>query len=128
MSKKKRAPEIRPVFNWLKDVADHDFDAAAAYLSMKHDPDVTQHLVANLRKAKVTERRANDILRACGLNALPIDDPGVLHNLLKVAKGEPMSPVLVVNHGVDSDIADGYHRVSLVYNLDPFGVVPLRIA
>ena len=128
MSKKKRAPEIRPIFKWLDDVADHDFDAAEAYLSMKLDAaDVTQ-LVQGLRNAKLTERRANDILRACGKDPLPIDDPGVLHNLLKVARGEPMSPVLVVNHGVQSDIADGYHRVSLVYRLDPFGVVPLRIA
>jgi hypothetical protein len=128
MSKKNRTPEIRPVFNWLKDVADHDFDAAYAYLSMQFDDVTTKVLVASLRKAKITERRANDILRACGRDPLPITDPGVLHNLLKVARGEPMSPVLVVNHGVDSDIADGFHRISLVYSLDPFGMVPCRIA
>jgi len=128
MSKKKRAPEIRPVFNWLDDVADHDFDAAEAYLSMRFDDDVVHQLVHNLRNAKITERRANDILRACGHDPLPITDAGVLHNLLKVARGEAMSPVLVVTHDGESDIADGYHRVSLVYQLDPFGVVPLRIA
>jgi hypothetical protein len=27
-----------------------------------------------------------------------------------------------------ADIADGYHRVSLAYALDPFAAVPLRIA
>jgi hypothetical protein len=31
--------------------------------------------------------------------------------------------------GVDgADIADGFHRVSLVYRLDPYGVVPLKLA
>ena len=128
MSKKSRTPEIRPVFNWLSDVADHDFDAAEAYLSMRFEEDVVVRLVHGLRNTPLTERRANDILRACGREPLPINDPGVLHNLLKVARGEPMSPVLVVNHGVASDIADGYHRVSLAYQLDPFGLLPLRIA
>ena len=128
MSKKQREPEIRPVFQWLDDVADHDFDAAEAYLSMKFDVAEVEQLVHGLRDAKLTTRRANDILRACGKDPLPIEDPGVLHNLLKVARGEKMSPVLVVNHGVQSDIADGFHRVSLVYQLDPFGLVPLRIA
>ena len=124
MSKKSRAPEIRPAFNWLDDVADHDYDAAHAYLSMRFEDDVTDRLVRKLRDAPLTSRRANDILRACNHEPLPIDDPGVLHSLLKVARGEPMSPILVVNR----EIADGYHRVSLVYQLDPFGIVPLRLA
>lgn len=67
-------------------------------------------------------RRANDILRACRLDALPLDDPGVERCLRKVLKGKRLSPVLVA----DGDIADGYHRVSLAYRLDPFTEVPLR--
>jgi hypothetical protein len=35
---------------------------------------------------------------------------------------------LVVNTGGTGDIADGYHRVSLVYRIDPYGVVPLKLA
>jgi hypothetical protein len=27
-----------------------------------------------------------------------------------------------------ADIADGYHRVSLVYRIDPLGEVPLKLA
>ena len=72
-------------------------------------------------------RRANDILRACGLTALPLDDPGVRRDLLKAVSGQRLSPVLVVSTGDGADIADGYHRVSLAYHLDPFGDVPLRI-
>jgi hypothetical protein len=36
--------------------------------------------------------------------------------------------VLVVSGEAGADIADGYHRVSLVYRIDPYGVVPLKLA
>jgi hypothetical protein len=112
---------------WLDDVAAHDFDAASAYLSLKLDQRQAAVAVGRLRKAKVTRRRANDILRACSLVALPLDDPGVRRDLLNAVSGKRLSPVLVVSTGDGGDIADGYHRVSLAYHLDPFGDVPVRI-
>jgi hypothetical protein len=112
---------------WLDDVAAHDFDSASAYLSLKFDPKQAAAAVGRLRKAEVTRRRANDILRACSLVALPLDDPGVRRDLLNAVSGKRLSPVLVVSTGDGGDIADGYHRVSLAYHLDPFGDVPLRI-
>jgi hypothetical protein len=113
---------------WLADVADHDFAAAEAYLSLRLDEKQAKVLVSRLRSAKVTARRANDILRACGRDALPLDDPGVRRDLIKAVSGQKLSPVLVVSGEVGPDIADGYHRVSLAYHLNPFGDVPLRIA
>jgi hypothetical protein len=113
---------------WLGDVATHDFDAALAYLSLKLDEKQADAAVKHLRKADVTHRRANDILRACGLTPLPLDDPGVRRDLLNAVSGKRLSPVLVVSTDDGGDIADGYHRVSLAYHLDPFGDVPLRIA
>ena len=107
-------------------MADHDFAAAMAYLSLKLDEKRAAAAVDRLRKAEVTRRRANDILRACGLVALPLDDPGVRRDLLNAVSGKRLSPVLVVSTDVGGDIADGYHRVSLAYHLDPFGDVPLR--
>jgi hypothetical protein len=114
--------------HWLDDVAAHDFDAASAYLSLKFDEKQAAAAVGRLRKAVVTRRRANDILRACNLVALPLDDAGVRRDLLNAVSGKRLSPVLVVSTGDGGDIADGYHRVSLAYHLDPFGDVPLRIA
>ena len=99
----------------------------SAYLSLKLDEKQATAAVGRLRKAKVTRRRANDILRACSLDALPLDDPGVRRDLLNAVSGKRLSPVLVVSTGDGGDIADGYHRVSLAYHLDPFGDVPLRI-
>lgn len=56
---------------WQKDVVGHDFDAAEAFLSIRLDPDKAKSLVKRLRDAPLTERRANDILRACGREPLP---------------------------------------------------------
>jgi hypothetical protein len=113
---------------WLDDVAKHDFAAAEAYLSLRLDPAQVNDAVKDLRSAKVTTRRANDILRACSRDPLPLDDPGVMRDLIKVISGDKLSPVLVVTLPQGADIADGYHRVSLAYRLNPFGDVPLRIA
>ena len=71
--------------------------------------------VKRLHKASLTKRRANDILRAAGLTAAPLDDPGVMKDLIKVIEGKALSPVLVVSDEKGADIADGYHRASLVY-------------
>jgi hypothetical protein len=113
--------------SWLHDVADHDYEAAYNYLSLKFDSDRATDMVARMKKAKVTSRRANDILRATGLPPLPLTDPGVQRDLLKLLRGEKLSPVLVCDQKVGADIADGYHRVSLAYNIDPFLMVPLRL-
>ena len=83
--------------------------------------------VKRLRKAPLTTRRANDILRAAGLTAAPLDDPGVMKDMIKVIQGRPLSPVLVISAKRSADIADGFHRVSLVYRLDPYAVVPLKL-
>jgi hypothetical protein len=112
---------------WLKDVAEHDYEAAFNYLSLKLDDKRASEAVDRMKKATLTERRANDILRATGLSPLPLTDPGVQRDLLKLLNGEKLSPVLVSDQKPGADIADGYHRVSLAYNIDPFMSVPLRL-
>ena len=131
-NKKADAVEPGPVENikWLDDVADHDYAAAEAYLSLKLDVESAGKVVKRLRKAPITRRRANDILRAAGLTPAPLDDPGVIRERrpIKVIGSKELSPVLVVSGEAGADIADGYHRVSLVYRLDPYGAVPLKLA
>jgi hypothetical protein len=123
------AVPVGPVekIGWLDDVADHDYAAAEAYLSLKFDAAEAHKTVKHLRAAKVTRRRANDILRAAGLTPAPLDDPGVVKDLIKVIEGKSLSPVLVLGAPDGADIADGYHRVSLVYRIDPYGEVPLKL-
>jgi len=109
---------------WRKDVAKHDYAAAASYLSIRFGESRARELSDKLEKLRVITRRANDILRATRRDPLPLSDPGVLRDLQKVLAGEKLSPVLIA----DGDIADGYHRVSLAYALDPYAAVPLKLA
>jgi hypothetical protein len=119
------APTVR--IKWAAEVADHDYAAAAAYLSLKLSEDAVAKAVQRLRKGTLTVRRANDILRAAGLTPAPLDDPGVMKDLIKAIDGKPLSPVLVLSGKKGADIADGFHRVSLVYRLDPYSEVPLKL-
>jgi hypothetical protein len=113
---------------WAAEVADHDYAAAESYLSLKLSQDAVAKAVQRLQKAPLTTRRANDILRAAGLSAAPLDDPGVMKDLIKAIEGRQLSPILVLSGKKASDIADGFHRVSLVYRLDPFAEIPLKLA
>jgi hypothetical protein len=112
---------------WAADVAEHDYSAAESYLSLKLSEEKVAKSVRRLRRGKLTTRRANDIIRAAGLTAAPLEDPGVMKDLIKVISGEPLSPILVLSAKKGADIADGFHRASLVYRLDPYAVIPLRI-
>jgi hypothetical protein len=51
-----------------------------------------------------------------------------MKDLLKAIEGERLSPVLVLSGKKGADIADGFHRVSLVYRLDPDTEVPMKLA
>ena len=108
---------------WKKDVSSHDYAAASSYLSIRFGESRAGKAVAELRKLPVITRRANDIMRATGRDPLPLSDPGVLKDLKKVLSGERLSPILVT----EADIADGYHRLSLAYALDPYAEVPLKL-
>ena len=115
--------EVVQYLRWKKDVAHHDYAAATSYLSIRFGENRAQEVSEKLQKLPVIARRANDILRATGREPLPLPDPGVLKDLKKVLAGERLSPVLIA----EGDIADGYHRVSLAYALDPYADVPLKL-
>jgi hypothetical protein len=115
--------EAGSYLQWKKHVAAHDYDAAASYLSIRFGAARAGQVAAELRSLPVISRRANDITRATGRDPLPLSDPGVLRDLQKVLSGRKLSPILVA----EGDIADGYHRLSLAYALDPYAAVPLKL-
>src|ERR1700761_8846050 len=115
--------DVVSYLHWKNDVDEHDYAAASSSLSIRFGARRAEKVAAELRKLPVITRRANDVLRATGRSPLPLSDPGVLKDLKKVLSGEKLSPILVA----EADIADGYHRLSLAYALDPYAAVPLKL-
>ena len=116
---------------WLDEPEDHDYAAAADYLSLIAEPAPVQETVAALRHAKPLYRKAKDILRAARLALLPESNTHVQSDLAKIAAGKKLSPILLVRgasaHGTPLEIADGYHRVCASYATDENTDIPCRL-
>ncbi|MCV7422378.1 hypothetical protein H7K45_17670 [Mycobacterium yunnanensis] len=116
---------------WLDDPEDHDYDAAADYLSLISEDNAISATVEALKSAVATQRKAKDILRAACLDLLPATNPRVKTDLAKIDAGKKLSPVLLVRgkvlDGVALQIADGYHRVCASYLTDENTPIPCRL-
>ena len=117
---------------WLDEPEAHDFDAAAAYLSMVAEDDAVAAVVTALKAAPQEDRAAKDILRAAALPMLPSNNVHVRSDLSKISDGKKLSPILLVRgdaaRAVPLQIADGYHRVCAGYLTDENTVIPCRLA
>jgi hypothetical protein len=117
---------------WQDAPEEHDYPAAADYLSLVLPGAVVAAVVDGLRAAPLVQRKAKDILRASGLPMLPPANAHVAADLEKVSKDKALSPILLVRG--DSRVpaplvvADGYHRVCASYHLDENSEIPCRIA
>jgi hypothetical protein len=120
-----------PVEHWGDHPAEHDYPAAAAYLSLICSPAQVKTLVSSLRRAPIERRKAKDLLRASRLALLPPDNAHVASDLAKVKAGTPLSPVLLVRGDLGQDIpltiADGYHRVCASYHLNENADIPCHL-
>lgn len=102
---------------WLPKPEDKNYPAALSYLSLLYPEKEADALVAELRKAKVTQFKAKDIFRASQLSLLGVSNSHVKKDQKKIRKGIHLSPLLLVRspqHG-KVVIADGYHRLCAVY-------------
>ena len=117
--------------HWKDEPDEHDFPAAADYLTLLVSDQVAASLVNGLKGVEKLERKAKDLLRASGLPLLATDDPHVAADLKKVAAGELLSPVLLVRgqakKGLALVVADGYHRICASYHLDEDADIPCRL-
>ena len=117
--------------SWKSEPDEHDYPAAAAYLSLIADAAQTDDLVSRLKTAPLDYHKAKDILRAAALPLLTKDNPHVASDLKKIAQSTHLSPVLLVrgdlNGGAPLQIADGYHRVCASYHVDENTDIPCHI-
>jgi hypothetical protein len=117
--------------HWKEEPDDHDYPAAADYLSLLMSESAAHELVLRLRDAPNLHRKAKDLLRASGLPVLGPDNVHVAKDLEKVQRGRPLSPVLLVRGllaaSVPLTVADGYHRICASHHLDEDADIPCRM-
>jgi hypothetical protein len=116
---------------WQDEPEDHDYPAAASYLTLVADAALVAATVEAFSVAATDHFKAKDILRASQLTLLPVTNPHVASDLAKVRAGTKLSPVLLVRGDVEAgrpaQIADGYHRVCASYVTDENTDVSVRI-
>jgi hypothetical protein len=117
--------------HWKEEPDEHDYPAAADYLSLQLPPAAAEDVCNRLRSAPIEHRKAKDLLRASGLPELGPDNVHVVRDLDKVKRGRALSPVLLVRGilaaGIPLTIADGYHRICASHHLDEDADIPCRI-
>ena len=114
---------------WHQKVEQDDFDAAESYLSLIYSPRKSARFVTALRRAKPARFKAKDIFRASQLSKLGVSNLRVIRDRKKIRAGTPLSPILLVRdekHG-KVVVADGYHRLCAVYEVNEDSWIPCRI-
>lgn len=113
---------------WLDQPSDGDYAGAQNYLTLLVSSTLAGHAVESMRIGEGSTFRINDLFRAANRNPIPLEDPGVIQTLRKVLCGHQLAPLLIVTYTgkAEIDIADGDHRGSLAYHVNPFMYVPCR--
>jgi phosphatidylserine/phosphatidylglycerophosphate/cardiolipin synthase-like enzyme len=118
--------------HWQLQPDNHDYPAAASYLSLICDVAMAERLVVLLEGATSTIYLAKDLLRASGLALLDKNNAHVAKDLNKVRNGRKLSPVLLVRGDFPLNrslvVADGYHRICASHWIDEDAPIPCRVA
>ena len=117
---------------WLDKPRESNYPNAVSYLSLIFDTTTATNYVDRLKEgigAQITTFKAKDIFRASGLSLLGVSNERVKKDLKKIAEGEELSPILLVRDTIRGRviIADGYHRMCAVYEVDEDADIPCII-
>jgi hypothetical protein len=114
---------------WHKDVEEDDFEAAESYLSLIYSVKRSRRFVAALRKARPARFKAKDIFRASQLSRLGVSNLRVIRDRQKIKDGIALDPILLVRDQANGKVvvADGYHRLCAVYEVNEDVWIPCRI-
>jgi hypothetical protein len=115
---------------WLDLPEEHDYPAAASYLTLSFSPKKVKKIVNSLHSAKISHFKAKDIFRASQLSLLGVSNSHVAKDQKKIKNQTPLSPLLLVRLPEQGRVivADGYHRLCAVYGFDEDAVIPCKIA
>lgn len=111
---------------WAKKPTAMELRAAGTYLSLLYPPPHCKKTEARLGRAGIATYKASDIFRASGVK---FSAQGVGAERKKMRSGKEISPLLLVRDGALGKviIADGYHRLCAVYEIDEDIEVPCSI-
>jgi disulfide oxidoreductase YuzD len=114
---------------WHDKPQNHDYPAAASYLSLSMDQKAARNAAEELKNAKMTKFAAKDIFRASGLSLLGVSNSHVEKDRAQIARNEKLSPLLLYRDKANGKliIADGYHRLCAVYKFDEDAMIPCKI-
>jgi len=114
---------------WLSKPENHDYPAAKSYLNLIISSMKCDDIVNALENAPVIKFKAKDIFRASSLSLLGVSNLHIKKNIKKIKKGIALSPLLLVRDTNNSKviIADGYHRLCTVYQIDEGAEIPCKI-
>ena len=114
---------------WLGKPKAGNYPAALSYLSLVYTPKEAARLVRKLRVAPLAEFKSKDIFRASGLPLQGVSNYFVERDRKRILEGEALSPILLVRDPVHGRVvvADGYHRLCSVYQMDHEAPIPCKI-
>ena len=119
-----------PVIKWLPEVEEHDYPAAASYLTLLCcNPEEVSIVIQRLREAPTVAFKAKDIFRASELSLLGISNSHVAKDQKKIKRGIALSPLLLVRNSITYKLTvlDGYHRLCAIYSFDEDAVIHCKL-
>ena len=86
-------------------------------------------MIRRFRSAPLVQFKAKDIFRASRLSLLGVSNSHIAADRKKIRAGERLSPLLLVRDARNGKvvIADGYHRLCAVYEVDEDAWIPCKI-
>ena len=123
------AKQNKQEIKWLDLPEEHDYPAAASYLSLIYESNVVEAFIDKLKSIATSNFKAKDLFRASNLSLLGISNSHVRKDARKIKTGDAISPLLLVRDQANGNviIADGYHRLCAVYRFDEDAIIPCKI-
>jgi len=114
---------------WLSDVEEHDYPAAESYLSLLYSKEKVLEMMVGFKAAAIVQFKAKDIFRASQLSLLGVSNSHVEKDREKIKKGKSLSPLLLLRDQQNGKliIADGYHRLCAIYEINEDAFIHCKI-